>query len=275
MSDVIRVSHGVWRPADAVADLAGQCAVLLSAMPPRSVIAGLAAARLHGLWLPRVNTQPIEVITPGNPRRPRELGHSRRVEVRARRRVLTDDEITVVADVPVTTVARTWCDLAERITLPDLIAAGDCSLRGRTTIADLTACVDSSAYRRGVRRARVALPLLDERSMSRPESHLRYALVAADLPYPEVNEPVYIDGEWVGVPDLHYPRARLALEYQGEEHAEIKRMRGDITRELDFEWRDWKVLEFGPREVFGRPDQVASLVRRTLQQRDPGCLTDP
>ena len=273
MSEVIRVSHGLWRPSDSVADLVGRCAALLNVLPSRTVVAGLAAARLHGLWLPRGDERVIDVITPGNPRRPRDIGHSRRAELRARRRALRDDEVDLVMGVPVTTAARTWCDLAELLSPADLVAAGDCALRGLATIAQLETSVANSTYRRGVRRARTALPLLDERSMSRPESHLRYALVAAGLPYPEVNTPVYVDGEWVGVPDLHYAGARLALEYQGEDHAELKRMRGDITRELDFDWRGWKVLAFGPREVFGRPDQAVSLVRRYLQQRDPGCLS--
>lgn len=273
VSEVVRVSHGLWRPAEEVADLASRCAALLSVMPAGAVVGGLAAARLHELWLPKLDVEPIEMITRGGARLPRELAHSRRCEVRGRRRTLSDDEIGTAVGLPVTSVARTWRDLAECLGPADLVAAGDCALRRGTTFADLHEVVARSVHRRGIRLARAVIPRLDERSMSRPESHLRYLLVAAGLPCPEVNEPVYVDGEWVGVPDLHYPQARLALEYQGTDHADPRRMRGDITRELDFEWRGWKLLVLGPRQVFGRPDQVVALVRHLLQQRDPGCLS--
>ena len=45
---------------------------------------------------------------------------------------------------------------------------------------------------------------------------------------------IYSDvGEWLAEPDLSYDEARLALEYNGADHAKVERMRRDITRELD------------------------------------------
>jgi very-short-patch-repair endonuclease len=123
--------------------------------------------------------------------------------------------------------------------------------------------------RRGVVRARAALPLLNARSRSRSESHLRYALVSSGLPEPKVNMPIYSHvGEWLAEPDLSYEEARLALEYNGADHAEVKRMRRDITREIDVVRRGgWRVEVFGPAEVFGRPDQTAAYVREIYRER--------
>jgi hypothetical protein len=276
VTELIRLTRGVWRPGTAVADLRGRCAALLSAMPTGTVIGGMTAAELHGLWLPNGPLRPIELIIRRDGTLPREMAGSRRHELRARRRAVLDDEIAWIDGLPLTSEARTWVDLAEWLTMPDLVAAGDCVLRGGPTTDDLRRAVQRSFRHRGVVRARAALPLLDARSRSRPESHMRYALVAARLPTPEVNAAIYTDhGEWLAEPDLHYPRARLALEYNGADHSEPRRMRRDITRDLDILQAGWKSITFGPSEVFGRPDILAGIVRDELRRRDPAWRRRP
>jgi hypothetical protein len=96
-------------------------------------------------------------------------------------------------------------------------------------------------------------------------------MICGGLPMPEVNRPIYsADGEWLAEPDLHYKRARLALEYNGADHAAVRRMRSDITRNVSVLGGNWLSIPFGPVEVFGRPDQAASLVAHYLDERDPG-----
>lgn len=276
MIELDRISHGLWRPTGTTEDLAARCAALLQVMPARTVIGGSTAARLHGLWLPDGADARIELIVHDEPKLPRAIGHSRRSEVRARRRHLHPAEIGTCHDLPVTSPARTWCDLSESLPMADLVAAGDSVLRDGVPVDALHDVLGRARRRRGVVRARAAVPLLDARSRSRPESHLRYALLAAGLPPPEVNAPIHSDrGEWLAEPDLHYARARLALEYNGAEHARPDRMRHDITRDLDYQWEGWRVITFGPVQVFQRPDQVASLVRSVLLERDPTALRRP
>lgn len=273
MGNLIRVSHGLWRSAASVADLAGRCRALLRALPPGTVVAGATAARLHGLWLPQSSAdERVEVILRGAGNVPRELPGSVRGEIRGRRRDLSRADVDLVAGVPLTSEARTWVDLAQQLALPDLVAAGDSVLRGgRTNRAELARSVVAASGRRGVVAARRALTLLDARSRSRPESHLRVALVVDGLPRPEVNRPIFDDhGGWLAEPDLHYGAARLALEYNGSAHAESMRMRRDITRGLDMARAGWLTLTFGPAQVFGRPDDAAALVRLYLDARNPG-----
>jgi hypothetical protein len=175
-----------------------------------------------------------------------------------------------------TSEPRTWIDLAESFRLEDLVAAGDSVLRGTAGRYELDEAVRRAVGRRGVLRAREALTLLDERSRSRPESHLRCALVLGGLPWPEVNEAILTrHGEWLAEPDLHYKGARLALEYNGEVHADTDQMRNDITRELDIDSEHWKVVVFGPREVFQRPYRLAPYVRSILDRRDPDWWRRP
>jgi hypothetical protein len=271
------VTQGVWRPACAVEDLAGRCAALLRASPDGTVVAGVAAARLHGLWLPNLDDRPIEMILRRDVDVPRRHAGSRRRELRGRRRTLHPDEIVIVAGMPVTSEARTWLDLAETLSMPDLIAAGDSALRGAAVLTDLKAVLGRAFHRRGVVRARAAVELLDVRSRSRPESHLRYALVGSGLPAPEVNMAIFTGaGEWLAEPDLHYVEARLALEYNGAEHAEPGRMRRDLTRDVDIQHRGgWRIVTFGPAEVFARPEQTAAFVRELLRDRAPQLLRRP
>jgi len=98
---------------------------------------------------------------------------------------------------------------------------------------------------------------------------LRYAIVNAGLPKPAVNEPIHTPtGEWLAEPDLSYDDVRLALEYNGADHAEPRRMRRDITRELDVVHRGgWQSITFGPAEVFGRPDCIPRIVRQVRADR--------
>ena len=269
MPELVHVTRGIWRPSESVADLAGRCAALLNAVPPGTVVAGLAAARLHGLWLPDVCVEPIELILRREVAVPREISHSVRAEIRGRRRRLAPDEWTIVDGIPLTSEARTWLDLCERLSLPDLIAAGDSALRGDATMDELRDLLARARHRRGVVRARAALPLLDPRSRSRPESHMRYAVISGGLPAPRVNLPIFDQlGQWLAEPDLSYEEARLALEYNGRQHARVKRMRRDITRDVDVSLRGgWRSVTFGPAEVFGRPAQMACYIRELYRER--------
>lgn len=160
-------------------------------------------------------------------------------------------------------------DLAETLPIADLVALGDSALRGAATHGQMREMLQRARRRRGVIKARHVFELLDTRSESRPESHLRYALCTAGLPPPAVNEPITdADGQWLCVPDLSYEDARLALEYNGADHFTLEHGRRDITRAFDVEDRGgWRILTFGPAEVFGRPHQVASHVRHVRDER--------
>jgi very-short-patch-repair endonuclease len=184
--------------------------------------------------------------------------------------MLSSDEIVIVDGLAATSEARTWVDLAAFLSLHDLVAVGDSILHENPDPTALAAAVRRASGRRGIVRARAALPLLDGDSRSRPESHLRCVLVDGGLPKPEVNKAAQnARGEWLAEPDLLYRAARLAIEYNGADHAVPKRMRNDITRELDLAIDDWHTLVVGPSEVFEQPERTVAHVRSLLDRRDP------
>lgn len=270
--DGVRIARGCWLPEEFAADLGARCLAALATCADDTLVAFTTAARLHGLWLPAVADE-IHLAAAQPERVSRGMTRTHRPEFRAHRRVFDEADRTMINGLRVTSLERTWIDLAPRLSLPDLVAAGDSALRAGATLESLADVIRRSRRLRGVCRAREALPLLDRRSRSRPESHLRVAATAPNLPRFEVNEPVYRDaGGWLAEPDLSLADAKIALEYQGEEHAEIRRMRKDITRAADMRDERWLVLDYGPVQVFGRPWQIAPELMRYVRERAPHLL---
>jgi hypothetical protein len=271
--DKVRIARGCWLPRGAADDLAARCAAAISTCADDTVVSGLTAAALHGLWLP-APVEEVHLATARPELAARAMTRTRRPQFRAHRHQLTEQDRVVVRGVPAMSIARTWIDLGRTLGHADLVAAGDSALRGGCSADGLAGAVERSRHVPGVRRARAARLLLDERSRSRPESHLRLATHAPDLPLFEVNETIYReeDGGWLAEPDLSLAEAKIALEYQGEVHAEVNRMRRDITRSADLRREGWVCLLYGPAEVFGRPWQIAPELRTLIHERAPWLI---
>ena len=76
MTELVRVTRGLWRPTNSIDDVFGRCAALLTALPPKTVIGGLTAARLHGLWVPDFGDDRVEVLLRNDRSKPRERAGS-------------------------------------------------------------------------------------------------------------------------------------------------------------------------------------------------------
>ncbi|HEU5005790.1 MAG TPA: hypothetical protein VFT67_02400 [Jatrophihabitantaceae bacterium] len=269
---MVRIARDCWLPAQSAQDLLARCAAVVESAPTQTVIAYTTAAELHGLWLPNP-AETIHIATYGRQGTGREMTWSRRPELTSHRLQLRTEDVTFVDGVPVTSMARTWRDLGTLFRLPDLVAAGDSALRAGATRAQIQDVLTDCVRGRGIRLCRQAFAMLDERSASRPESHLRVAITAPGIPRFAVNESVFRDeGGWLGQPDLSLAEAKIALEYQGEYHAGLMRMRRDLTRDSDFRSEGWRTLLYGPAEVFRRPWQIRSEVRREVAARAPHLL---
>lgn len=173
------------------------------------VIAGRAAAALHGaLWV--ADGAPIEMLW-RNGRPPDGI------VVRNER--IDPDEISLVAGLPVTTPERTALDLARH--LPRNLAVENLDALARATgvkAADALLLAERYPRARGLRRAAVALDLMDGGAQSPKESWLRLVLIDGGLPRPRTQIRV-TDGFNEAFIDMGYDEPMVGADYEGKHHA--------------------------------------------------------
>lgn len=175
----------------------------------KGIIAGRAAAALHGAKWVDAST-PIEMITEHGRRRAGVIVHEQRIG---------DDEITYLAGMPVTTVSRTALDLARHLPRNSAVAHLD-ALAAATGVTRAHVFALSERYRGtpGIRRARVALGLMDGGAQSPRETRLRLWLIDEGLPAPRTQIRVS-DGVKEAFIDMGYDEPMVGFDYDGEHHA--------------------------------------------------------
>ncbi|WP_125130347.1 DUF559 domain-containing protein [Microbacterium sp. 10M-3C3] len=169
--------------------------------------------------------------------------------------------------------ATTWAMLGALLWHPyDLVAAGDAIVRvpqhphdpaALTTIAALEAAV-RAGRRVGVHALRAALPRIRTGASSRPETWVRLLLVDTGLPEPVAAHEVFDgDGRFVARLDLAYPRRRVAVEYEGEQHlTDPAQWARDIRRYEALAALGWTVIRLTREDLHG--GSAAARVRRAL-----------
>ncbi len=187
-------------------------------------------------------------------------------------------EIAVWRGLRLTGPARTWLDLAARLSLLELVAVGDYLVHWQHPLAtqgELTDAIARYPSRRGIAQARVALPLLRTRAESPRESMLRVIIVLAGLPEPECNLNIYDPrGRFLARADLAYPEFKILLEYQGDHHrTDRNQWRRDIRRTGSVEDHEWQMLQFTDDDLQNPVDLIARIERRLRKRGWTGKLT--
>jgi very-short-patch-repair endonuclease len=120
----------------------------------------------------------------------------------------------------------------------------------------------------GVQRARRVAPLLRGGSASPQESELRWRLVRAGLPEPELNVDITDEhGRWLARGDLVYRRWKVLVEYDGWQHERSARQRQwDHLRREQLEGAGWRVIVVTAADM-ASPDTIVIRVRQALRQR--------
>lgn len=256
--EVVVPAHGV-RSMRPVTTLGDRCSAVLYRLGEDAFACGPTAALLWGAPLPRSWEERtlLDLAVAAPARAPHAAGI-------AGRSLSVDPAVDVLAfgRGRLTTPARTWCDLGAVLALPDLVAAGDFFLReGRAARDELERAVERFPSRRGVRRLRQALGLLDGRAESRPETLVRVALVLAGIPGIEANVEVHdADGVFLGRVDLCIPWARVVVEYHGDHHrVEKDRWRKDRARVGRMRAAGWFVIELTADDLRDLPAVVAQV----------------
>jgi hypothetical protein len=255
----LRLSHDlVVRLADAI-DLRERLQLIATVLPADAAYSHLTAAALLGAHVdaparPHVAMTPRRVL----PQRADLVVHGR---------LLEPGDVVEHDGLRITSGAQTFLDLAQHLPPPELVAVGDALLRAEHLTPESLARRLARADRvRGVVRARACAPLLSGGSMSRPESLMRFWLVQSDLPDPRPQLPVHDRwGRAVAHADLGYEEWKVALEYEGQQHAEIDEFGSDIDRYSLMAADGWLVLRFAKRHL--NRGTVLDRTRRALVNR--------
>ncbi|HEY7053895.1 MAG TPA: hypothetical protein VH496_17445 [Mycobacterium sp.] len=188
----------------------------------QGVIAGQSAAALHGAkWVEA--HRPAEVLS-DNRRPPRGITTwSDRV---------ADDEIEVITGIRVTTPARTALDIACRYPVGKAVAAIDALARKtHLKMADVELIAQRYKGRRGIRRAIMAIELVDPGAESPRETWLRLLFIRAGFPPPQTQIPVYNEyGVLIAVIDMGWEAIKVGADYEGDHHRSRQRFNRDVRR---------------------------------------------
>jgi very-short-patch-repair endonuclease len=206
----------------------------------------------------------IDVAVPLPRRAPSGAG------VRGRALTLREGDIRVRNGIRVSSPSRTWCDLGAELDLLDLVAAGDFLIHhreGLTTLRRLERAVVTYPGRRGRPRLLEALTLLDSRSESRQESHLRVILVRGSIPGLVTNLPITTSGGFRYRSDLAVPSRRAVIEYQSDYHGDMVQFRRDMTRRGRLEADRWLVVLVNIDDL-RNPRELVTRIRTQLAQRE-------
>lgn len=222
----------------------------------RGVLAGLAAAALHGSsWID--DDEPIELIW-RNPHPP--------AGVITRNQRLEPDEITRVAGLPVTTPARTAFDLGRQRPRGEAVARLDALMRATPfSTEEVLMLAERRPRARGLRKLRAALPLVDPGAASPKETWLRLLLIDAGIPVPATQIPVQQNWRLIAVLDMGWEDYLVAAEYDGDHHRTNRRQYArDQARLRALQELGWIVVRVIAED---KPDDVVRRTRDALTRR--------
>ncbi|OBI83004.1 DUF559 domain-containing protein [Mycobacterium sp. E740] len=255
------VFRGVYAPNGVELSIRDRAIAAWLASRRRGVIAGVAASALHGApWVDP--SQPIELVD---------------VRIRAqpglipRGDFITDDEITTIGGLPVTSRVRTAFDMGRRLHRTEALARLDALMWNQRYDVDQVAQLGRRhPHATGLARLYELLPLVDGGAASIPESRVRLWLHDAGLPRPETQIPVIVGYRPEAWLDMGWREYKVAVEYDGDHHRKNRRQYvKDIGRLRMLESLGWIVVrviaEDKPRDVIARAE--AALVSR-------GCNLD-
>jgi len=248
------------------------------ALPDDVAFSHVTAAQLWGLTLPPTLAEVVTLDVMRQTRRPQIQRQGCRSHRGLERREVVDHQ-----GVQVTGLADTWVDLGDLtepgLTLDELVIVGDevaTRLIGppdpgeptnspaavRAALEELRGALERRGRPRGKRRLHEALGLVRAPVRSPMETLARLMFVRAGFPEPAVNLPVLgEDGQWLLEGDLVWERQQLVGEYQGRDHASIRRRSQDAARAAVAGDHGWRVLEIFADDVYKRPRRIACLHR--------------
>ncbi len=287
-SDLEAPFHGIRRPRSALSEIAPtdeeraqrrldelvrDCASFQRREGRPVIFSHVTAARLFRMPLPwRLETRrllDVAALTPDHaPQGAGIVGHR-----------LTNGRFVLAsaAGFAVPNPVRVWAQLAQLLSVDELVIAGDHLVRRKFPLATLGEVLETLARLRrvrGVRKLRAAGPAIRAGTDSAAESRMRLTLVSGGLPEPVIGLEVHDrDGYFVGTPDLAYPIEMVALDYEGAIHrVDAETFESDIERRERFQDAGWRHIRV-TRDHLAHPHRLVDRVGFALAgRRSAGSL---
>jgi len=259
-ADLARPMRGIRHPVATPMRLDALARSLQTRLPVEAFFSSVTAALLVGVPLPwhEERSARLHVTVP------RDIGRPQIHGVVAHRDVVGEGEVVVWNGIRVSRPERLWMELGGVLGLRDLVAAGDWLIRekgGATNAENLTVFLRRHPGRRGIGLLRRALPLLNGASESPKESALRLELELAGVRGLVPNLWETTTGGHRYRIDLAIPGLKIAIEYQGDYHADPEQYRRDIIRNNRLREDGWDVVELVLDDLRDLDELVARIMR--------------
>lgn len=243
-------------------DLDNVCRAIAIQLPDRAVFTHHTAALLRGWPVPRLDPPAVIVSSWG------DAPHHDRRGVYVRRCEVPDSHRAVVDGLPVASPEWTIVELAEHLSLIDLVLVIDAALHaGHTTVARILS--SQVRGRRGVRMLRRAACFADGRSESPWETVLRLAHEFSGIPVEPQSEIHDGDGELLVRADLRIKGTNRFAEYDGGVHRDPETHRRDLRRDRLLLRLGITRTGYTSDDLLHRPDDMIADAAQALG-RSPG-----
>jgi hypothetical protein len=181
---------------------------------------------------------------------------------------LLPDEITIVRGMDVTTAARTGFDLGRRYGRTLGVIRVDALLQATALeLADIDTLIDRNRGTRGIVQLREVVRLADAGAESPQETRTRLLLTDAGLRPRHTQIDVFNRfGEHVHRIDMGWPKWKVGVEYDGEQHWSSPAIRAkDIDQQAELEALGWRIIRVSSEIIRYRPYSVVERTRAALR----------
>lgn len=253
-SRYIRLSDGLWLDRRSSVDVAS-LAIAYQRLYPGSVLSGWSALALHGFTAP--GTARPELWIGRSARRRKGL-------VVRRYQDLPEPEIRHVRGVLVCSIEWAAFDLSRFLPRDDAVIALEGMYAQGFDLSAMHPLLKQQAGTWGIRRALEAYRSADPASQSPMETRTRLILDDAGITgfEAQVEEPAL--GYFV---DLGHRFAKVAIEYDGDDHFDATRHRRDVRRINRLRAEGWEVITVTYDILMNHRDEFLRQVRRALERR--------
>ena len=224
----------------------------------RATVVGVSAAAMHGAkWID--DRLPAELNQPSQHKTKGIVLHND---------TLSLDEICTVRGIDVTTAARTAFDLGRRYGRTLAVIRVDALLQATALqLTDIDTLIDRHRRIRGIVQLREVVRLADAGAESPQETRTRLLLTDAGLRPRQTQIEVFNRfGDFVHRIDMGWPKWKVGVEYDGEQHWSNPAIRAkDIDQQAELEELGWRTIRVSSEILRFRPHTIVERTRCALR----------